>query len=324
MDENKIIEKVEEILKELPEFAEDYFLSRTMSTSPLTRLNYAYDLRLFFSFLSSYLKKEEGEEIKLEDLEKIKARDIERYIVFLKKKNGERGVARKLSSLSSFFNYFVKHEELSRNPCANVEKPKLHNIDIIYLSPDEVVDFLNVIEFGSPSFSKKQKEYWEKTKKRDLAIASIFLDTGIRVSELSSLNFSDVDLKECKLHVKRKGGNRSFVVIGDEIIPSIEEYIEERGEEEGPFFLSSQKKRMSVQTIEDLIKKYAKLAGIKKNITPHKLRKTCGTSLYRETGDIYVVASLLGHSNVATTTKHYAAQTEDTLLSVRNKVKLRE
>ena len=282
MDDKKILEKTEIVIRELPPFAEDYFLSRTLSTSPSTRLNYAYDLRLFFSFLFSYLEKEEGEKIEIEDLKKLKGRDIERYIFFLKKKNGEKGIARKISSLSSFFNYFVKHEEIEKNPCDLVEKPKIHENEIIYLSPDEVVKFLNVIEFGSSSFSPKQKEYWEKTRKRDLAIASVFLDTGIRVSELSSLNLSDVDLNECKLHIRRKGGNKSFVPLGDEAILPVKEYMEERGEEEGPFFLSTQKNRMSVQTIENLINKYAKIAGIKKKITPHKLRKTFGTSLYRE------------------------------------------
>lgn len=323
MNEKYITEKTEEIIKTLPAFAEDYFLSRSMSTSPLTRLNYAHDLRIFFSFLFSYLEKEEGEKITIEDMRRLKGKDIERYVVFLRKKNGERGIARKISSLSSFFNYFVKHEMIEKNPCALIEKPKLHDIDIIYLTPNETADFLNVIEYGSSSFSPKQKEYWEKTRKRDLAIASVFLNTGIRVSELTFLNISDVDIEECKLYVKRKGGNRGFVALGDETIKAICEYIQERGEEEGPFFFSTQKKRMSAQAVENLIGKYAKLAGIRKNITPHKLRKTCGTSLYRETGDIYAVASLLGHKNVATTTKHYAAQTEDTLMSVRNRVKLR-
>lgn len=323
MNEKRILEKIEEILKKLPPYVEDYLLSRTLSTSPLTRLNYAYDLRLFFSFIFSYLEKEEGEEVTLEDLGKLNGKDIERYVFFLKKNNGEKGVARKLSSLSSFFGYFVKHDDMPRNPCNLVEKPKTHSNEIIYLTPDEIVEFLNVIEFGSPSFSPKQREYWEKTKKRDLAIAYIFLSTGIRVSELASLDFSDIDLKECKLHIRRKGGNKNFVPLGDEAIPSIKEYMRERGEEEGPFFVSTQKKRMSTQTLENLIEKYAKLAGIQKKITPHKLRKTFGTSMYRETKDIYVVAGILGHRNVATTTKHYAAQTEDTLMGVRNKVKLK-
>lgn len=323
MDEKRIAEKTEEVIKALPSFAEDYFLSRSMSTSPLTRLNYAHDLRIFFSFLFSYLEKEKGEEIEMKDLSSLKGKDIERYILFLKKTNGERGVARKISSLSSFFNYFIKHEEMEKNPCLLVEKPKMHDIDIVHLTPNEVVNLLNVIDFGSPSFSQKQKEYWEKTRKRDLAIVSVFLNTGLRVSELTSLNLSDVDIDECRLHVKRKGGNKGFVALGDEAVAAVCEYIQERGEDEGPLFLSTQKKRMSIQTVENLIEKYAKLAGIRKNITPHKLRKTCGTSLYRETGDIYVVASVLGHKNVATTTKHYAAQSEDAIMNTRNKVKLR-
>lgn len=324
MDEKVIIEKTENILQDLPPFAEDYFLSRTLSTSPLTRLNYAYDLRLFFSFLSSHLKKEKGEEIVLEDLEQLKGRDIERYVIYLKKNNEEKGVARKLSSLSSFYNYFVRHEELSHNPCLLVEKPKSHSGEIIYLTPDETVNFLNTIELGSPDFTPKQREYWKKTRIRDLAIAYIFLNTGVRVSELTTLDYPyDINLQECKLHVTRKGGDKSFVPLGDEAIPYIEAYIKERGEGPGAFFLSTQKRRMSTQTVENLINKYAKLAGINKNITPHKLRKTCGTSLYRETGDIYAVAGLLGHKNVATTTKHYATQTEDTLMGIRNKVKLK-
>jgi site-specific recombinase XerD len=93
---------------------------------------------------------------------------------------------------------------------------------------------------------------------------------------------------------------------------------------ENALFLSMQKKRIAVRSVENLVKKYSRLVTPLKKITPHKLRSTYGTSLYKETGDIYLVADVLGHSDVNTTKKHYAALEDERRRSARNKVKLRE
>ena len=173
--------------------------------------------------------------------------------------------------------------------------------------------------------------YYQKTKNRDLAILTLLLGTGIRVSECVGLNLTDVDFKNNGITVTRKGGSQMVVYFGDEVADALENYIEAdrkvitplSGHEEA-LFLSTQRKRMGVQAIENMVKKYARQVTPNKKITPHKLRSTYGTSLYKETGDIYLVADVLGHKDVNTTKKHYAAIDEDRRRMVASAVKLRE
>ena len=172
--------------------------------------------------------------------------------------------------------------------------------------------------------------YYEKTKYRDLAIVTLLLGTGIRVSECVGLDIDDVDFKNNGITVTRKGGNQMVVYFGDEVRETLLAYFEERKDivamegSTNALFLSLQRKRIGVRTVENMVKKYSKLVTTIKNITPHKLRSTYGTTLYRETGDIYLVADVLGHSDVNTTRKHYAAQEEDRRRYAASVVKLRD
>ena len=191
-------------------------------------------------------------------------------------------------------------------------------------------DELKFIADNEPKLTEKQKLYHERTKVRDLAMMSLLLGTGIRVSECVGLNINDIDLDTCGARVYRKGGKESVIYFSDEVRDVLENYLDERemidavpGNEDA-LFLSMQRKRINVRSVENLVKKYAKLVTPLKKITPHKLRSTYGTSLYRETGDIYLVASVLGHNDVNTTRKHYAAQEEERRRSARNVVRLRE
>ena len=141
---------------------------------------------------------------------------------------------------------------------------------------------------------------------------TLLLGTGIRVSECVGLDITDVDFRNNGIKVHRKGGAEVVVYFGDEVRTALLNYLEERNTIEAvegstnALFLSLQKKRIGVRAVENLVKKYSKLITTMKNITPHKLRSTYGTSLYRETGDIYLVADVLGHKDVNTTKKHYA------------------
>ena len=139
-----------------------------------------------------------------------------------------------------------------------------------------------------------------------------------------------MDLKNGGIHIHRKGGKEVTVYFGFEVETALQDYLDERfGIDAMPghdkaLFLSLQKKRINVRSVENLVKKYAKIVTPLKKITPHKLRSTYGTNLYRETGDIYLVADVLGHSDVNTTKKHYAALEDERRRSARNKVQLRE
>ena len=140
----------------------------------------------------------------------------------------------------------------------------------------------------------------------------------------------DVDLKETCAKIFRKGGKEAVVYFSDEVARALAPYLEQRKDmnpvsgHENALFLSLQNKRMSVRAVEKMVKKYTSGVTTMKKITPHKLRSTFGTALYQETGDIYLVASVLGHSDVNTTKKHYADIENDSKRMARNIVKLRD
>ena len=332
--------KLRELLQELPSFTLSFFRGIEPRTSSRTRLGYGYDLRIFFEFLQQYnpeINKMEMRDIPMATLDQIKALDIEEYLEYLKlyEKDGktftntERGIARKLASLKTFYNYFFKKELIVTNPAALVSAPKLHEKTIIRLDIDEVARLLDNVESGE-QLTGKQLAYHEKTKVRDLALLTLFLGTGIRVSECVGLNIDDIDLKNNGINIIRKGCNEVIVYFGDEVLEALLPYLEERKQIEAlpghtnALFLSIQKKRMSVRSVENLVKKYAKTVTTMKNITPHKLRSTYGTNLYNETGDIYLVADVLGHKDVNTTKKHYASLEDSRRRMAARAVTLRE
>ena len=159
---------------------------------------------------------------------------------------------------------------------------------------------------------------------------TLMLGTGIRVSECVGLDIDDIDFKNNGIKIHRKGGAEVVVYFGDEVADALLDYLEERETIEAveghgnALFLSMQKKRIQVRSVENLVKKYSRLVTTVKNITPHKLRSTYGTTLYQETGDIYLVADVLGHKDVNTTRRHYAAQADERRRMAGRVVQLRE
>ena len=333
--------RIRGILKELPPFCTDFFRGIEPRTSARTRLAYAYDLKTFFDFLKQAnpeLKTKELRDFPLSILDEIKLMDLEEYMEYLKcystekredLMNTERGIMRKVSTVKSFYNYFYRTERIQNNPASLLQLPKIHEKEIIRLDVDEVARFLDEVEDGE-CLTEKQKAYHAKTKLRDLAMMTLLLGTGLRVSECVGLNINDVDFRNGGLRIHRKGGKEVIVYFGAEVEYALQDYLSERehivpeeGSEEA-LFLSMQCKRINVRSVEKMVKKYAQLVTPLKKITPHKLRSTYGTNLYRETGDIYLVADVLGHSDVNTTKKHYAALEDEQRRSARNKVQLRE
>lgn len=333
--------KLRELIKTLPPFCGDFFRGIEPRTSSRTRIAYAYDLHVFFDFLhkeNPALARLEINNMNLEHLEQLSVSDFEEYMEYLKYRfnekkqevmNKERGIMRKISSLKSFYNYYYRNERIKNNSAALVQLPKLHEKEIIRLDVDEVALLLDEAEQGE-NLTDKQKGYHRKTKLRDLALLTLLLGTGIRVSECVGLNIQDVDFKNGGIRIYRKGGKEVTVYFGTEVEDALLDFLEERDRilpeagHEDALFLSLQRKRMAVRSVENLVKKYARIISPLKTITPHKLRSTYGTNLYRETGDIYLVADVLGHSDVNTTKRHYAALEDERRRSARNKVKLRE
>lgn len=328
------MEKIGSYLSDLPLYCYDFFTGMELSTSSLTRLNYAMDLAIFYDYLSRYIFNKKKEEITLLDLDKLEAKDIESYLSYLSYyvvddkvyRNTENGKARKLASVRSFFKYLFNHDLISKNVVSKVPTPKLHTKGIIRLENDEVERLLDAVQ-APTTFTERQKNYNKNTKIRDNAMMTLFLGTGIRVSELVGLNVEDFDFSQNAFKVTRKGGNQTILYYPNEVKYALEEWLTIRetlpiDKEEKALFLSLQNKRICTRAVENIVKKFAYESSPLKKITPHKLRSTFGTNLYRETNDIYIVADVLGHKDVNTTKKHYAAISDDLRRNVAKKVKI--
>ena len=332
--------KIEALLDELPSFCAEFFIGIENRTTPLTRLNYAHDLKIFFGYLCERLPKFAAltpTQFTLRDLSRVDASDIERFLSYTNyyvdengknRTNSANGKYRKLSSVRSMFKYFYNKDKLPENVSTKVSTPKIREKEIIRLNQPEIHKVLTEAETGNNLATNRQKSFHDRNKARDFALLTLFLGTGIRISECVGLNVEDIDFNENSFKVTRKGGNRVILYFSDEVASALEAYIEDRSEvrkipdDEHALFVSSQKKRISTRAVENIVKKYAQIAAPLKKISPHKLRSTYGTRLYEETGDIYVVAEVLGHKDVNTTKRHYAATSENIRKKAAEKVKL--
>lgn len=332
----QVLRMIEEKLYTLPLFVAEFFLGIESTTSPLTRLNYAVDLQIFFYFIANKYEVEQ-KQITLKMLDRISATDIEHFLSYLSsfEYNGkhhvcnEKAKARKLASIRSMYKYFFNKGKIIANTASKITTPKLHDKEIIRLEKEEVADLIETAESGK-GLTKRQVAYAKNTSIRDTALLTLFLGTGIRISELVGLNTDDFFFETNSFVITRKGGNRTILYFTDEVKDALLTYLDLRNsndnidKSEKAMFLSLRNKRISVRAVEELVKKYAKIVTPLKKITPHKLRSTFGTNLYRETGDIYVVADYLGHKDINTTKRHYAAISDDIRKSAISKVKIKK
>ncbi|SFG08622.1 tyrosine-type recombinase/integrase [Oribacterium sp. WCC10] len=340
--------KLRELLSELPKFCTTFFRGIEQRTSSRTRIAYAYDLKVFFQFLidqNPLYKGRKTSDFNLDDIDNLSVLDIEDYMEYLKYRkqsrkdskgnvivsdviNSRTAIKRKVASLRTFYNYFYKNQLIKNNPAALIQMPRLKDKEIIRMDVNEVADFLDEVENGD-GLTKRQQIFHDKTELRDSAMMTLMLGTGIRVSECVGLNIGDIDFNNDGIHIHRKGGKEVTVYFGDEVEGVLRRYMDyrkhiiaETGSEDA-LFLSLRNQRITVRSVQYMVKKYAKTVTPLKHITPHKLRSTYGTNLYKETGDIYLVADVLGHNDVNTTKKHYAALEDERRRSARNKVHLR-
>ncbi|MCL2169756.1 MAG: tyrosine-type recombinase/integrase [Defluviitaleaceae bacterium] len=324
--ERKHLTRLEEIRKELPPFMREFFRSKSDSLSSRTRLSYAYDLRLFFNFLLTDFPEFPAQnmfDLTIEDLAKINSEHIEEFMEYLsyyvsKRDETELNVqnqinskGRKLATLRTVFSYFYKKGKITGNPAELVDTPPVKEKAKVYLEADEIANLLDAVDEGK-SLSAHQRRFHAYTRSRDVAMLTLFAGTGIRVSECVGLNIQDVDLDRGSFRVIRKGGDEAILFFNEETEIALREYMEQRLNikalegHENALFLSIQNRRITTRAVQNLVKKYSELTNSLKKITPHKLRSSFGTNMYRETGDIYLVADLLGHSDVNTTRKNYA------------------
>ncbi|MBP3637242.1 MAG: tyrosine-type recombinase/integrase [Clostridia bacterium] len=331
----KRILQIRSITRELPQACSDFLRGIAVTTGTFTRLAYAIDLRTFFHFLQTERVAFSDKNLTLwsdEDLSRVSQSDLTAYIEYLTYYfksddessdqpvkalvNHDLAIKRKLCSIRSFYDFLFKNHRVPSNVTLLVPLPKIHEKPILRLNRDEMIKMLNQAETGE-GMTDGQKRYQKLTAKRDYAMLSLFLGTGIRVSECVGINLSDVNLEENAFLVTRKGGNQVVLYFPAEVATTLAEYMEERKKidtlpgHEDALFLSLQKRRITQRAVQNLVKKYAMVAApLKPKISPHKLRSTFATNLYNATGDIYLVADVLGHSSVDTTRKHYADMTD--------------
>ena len=346
VDAARIIQ-IRKICRDLPPACYDFISAITVTTGTFTRLAYAMDLRTFFHFLQServafshkplYLFKDE-------DLAAVSQSDLAAYVDYLTLYykndsddqsrplkplvNHELAIKRKLCSLRAFYEYLFMNQRVPSNVTQLIALPKVHEKPIIRLSESEMSRLLSVAATGE-KLTARQQQYQKLTMKRDYAMLSLFLGTGIRVSECVSLNIADINMEDHAFLVTRKGGNQVMLYFPDEVAGALTAYLEERNKiealpgHEDALFLSLQRRRITQRAVQQLVKKYAAVAApLKPKISPHKLRSTFATNLYSATGDIYLVADVLGHSSVETTRKHYADMREEHRRNAVNYVKL--
>lgn len=332
--ELKFMEKRDKMLSTMPDYVRHYIRSIRNRTSPRTQYEYLKDIQAFAEYEKDVLS---VDAMTLADLAKLRKQDFEEYLEYLERyekngqimTNGRTSIKRKLSSLRHFFSYLFENEYIPSDEIRKVEIPKLHKKDIIHLEEDEAVNLIDSVEKGH-KLTKKEQDYHSKQSTRDLAIIYLLLTSGIRVSECAELDLDDVDMKNCCIHIVRKGGDEATVYFSDEGAEKLAEYIDQRinmkdvDENTKALFLSSRKNRMCVRSIEIMVKKYAKRSVPTKKITPHKLRATYATNLYKETGDIYLVAETLGHKDVTTTKEHYANMSEEHKRENRNRIQFKK
>lgn len=293
-------------IKGLPESVVKFlnYLSVVKNKSELTVLEYASDLRTFFRFMLIYRGKVESNtdfdniDISSVDMDFIKTITLQDAYAFLSycktdRHNDAAARSRKVSSLRAYFKYLsVNQNKLERNPMQELEAPKLNKTLPKYLTLKESQRLLDSVD-GT-------------YKERDYCILTLFLNCGMRLSELVSLNYNDIS-SDNTMRIIGKGGKERTVYLNDMCVDAIKEYMKVRPVEgvkdKSALFLSSRKTRISAKTVQHLVKYYLEKAGLGgRGLSTHKLRHTAATLMYQYGDvDVLLIKELLGHENLSTT-----------------------
>ena len=284
-----------------------------LNKSPNSVKEYNYDLANFLKYMMIRFKltnETDFEKIDItsfteKDLKKITLEDIHSYISHLAIDNRSKATtrARKISTIRIFFKYLSqKANILEVNPAQNLETPKLEKRMPKYLSLDDSKKLLSVAEHED-----------NRNAKRDFAITTLFLNCGMRLSELVGINIDDIDFEECKMTVIGKGNKERTIYLNRACMSAISNYLDSRPPKtlikhdsknsEKALFISEQKKRISNRTVQSIIHKELQLAGLDaKKLSVHKLRHTAATLMYQYGNvDIRALQELLGHQSISTT-----------------------
>lgn len=286
------------------------YLQIEKNASDHTQRNYLSDLRQFKEFLQA---KEGVSQINVSHIQLIDVKMIRSFLAYLfRKGNSSSSMARKLASLRTFFKFLHREGVVSTNWAKLVLTPKQIRKLPSYMTVDEA--FRLVESPRADTFAEL----------RDKAILETFYSSGIRISELVSLNLKNIDFRLGILHVMGKGGKERIAPLGEKALEALKKYLTARSslmEKESVIksqeatFLSQKGQRLSVRRTRDLVYKYAKLVELNKHISPHALRHSCATHLLEAGADLRFIQELLGHASLSTT-QRYTHISIDRLLAV--------
>lgn len=300
-------DKMESKLEKLPPiFTSFYNWMDARDKSYTTMDNYINHVSEFMEFYTKGKKNNKFYETVTDD-------DIERYMTFIRRKNingkevevGDGIRAAKWSSLNTFFKFLSQKKHITNNPMLLTERPRDKTSHAVtYMTPKEIESV----------FKRIYEEARPMVKNRDVCIVAIGLGTGLRVSAIVNINVEDIDFKTNTIRVIEKGRKIRDIGIQNSLRNILLIWMKDRelyfeGEETGPLFISQKKSRLSVDSVEELVKKYTN--HLPKKITPHKLRSSAAMNLHGAGVDILTIASILGHENVATTQRYTRAYDED-------------
>lgn len=332
--EHEIVSRCEEIQAGMPRYLRGYFAYLKGNVLPRTRYEYLRDLQFFFRYLineTDLTSADAPSDIRLEEINSIKSVDINIFIDYCRKysvenddqivvyENSNRTLARKKSSLSVFFKQLYRDGLIDNNITDGfdpIRVPKASEREIKALQDDEVMIMLDAVSTGA-NLTPREKQFWEKTKKRDKAILVVFLTYGLRLFELQQLNVSSFNFIRGEFKIYRKRDKEAVMPLNKSVTQVVRDYIDNERkkdseldpEHQDALFLSLQGKRMTERQIRELVKKYTSIGlGTSRHegYSPHKLRATAATSLIGRGNSIFDVQELLDHEQV-TTTQLYAA-----------------
>lgn len=323
------------LLERLPDFCDSFLIGRKNEREITTRINYAWDLIHFFDFLRDthpFFCDKEIKQIQATDMQQVSVADMDKFIEIYSDDHSQRTIARMKSSVSALYGFLSNTlGAVQNNPMLGAQKVKIPEKDfVVYLNREEQERMLNTIKFGN-GLTGRTLALHDRYVKRDLAMVFLFLDTGLRVSEMNGIDNSDFDLHECSVIVRRKGGKISKVYFSDESAEYIRDYMEEKEVllpmfcgRDYPFLITEKGNRLSVRQIEEIVPKYvsAALPEKKDHISPHKLRSSFALSFYMrpvEAGgrDILALQRRMNHKSLQAT-NIYAKAADNVSKETRN------
>ena len=271
----------------MDKFKEDFkkYLTYERNYSENTVRAYINDIEEFFIYLN---------EVKV-DLLKVKANDLNSFFGSLYNKNSKSTISRKLTTLRSFFAFIMKQGSISQNPAKLVPYPKKDKFLPSFLSVDEVFNLINS--------AKKDDVYTI----RDKTIIELLYSSGLRANEISNLLISDLDFSKSLLKVCGKGNKERIVPFGSKAEEVIKKYLSVREKlkpKTNNLIINSRGNQLSPRSVSRVVKKYALLSGLNKNISPHVLRHTFATHLLGGGADLRAIQEMLGHSSLSTTQRY--------------------